>query len=94
MNVQNNDQFCFGWAVTSAIFEPNGRPDRTSSYPDCRQFLNFRDIEVPVRLRDISKFEKYNPQISINVYGLEKIFENNITKYEVVGPLYYSSHKN
>lgn len=94
VNINNNDQFCFGWAVTSAILTPNGPSDETSSYPDCRRFLQFRDIQFPVRLRDISKFEKYNPQISVNVYGLEKIFKDNVTKYEVVGPLYYSLHRN
>lgn len=94
VNIQNNDELCFGWAVTSAICEANGPSNRTSSYPDCRQFLKFKDIQFPVRLRDISKFEKYNPQLSINVYGLEKIFKNNFTKFEIVGPLYYSSYKN
>jgi hypothetical protein len=94
VNVQNDDEFCFGWAVTSAICEPTGLSNRTSSYPDCRRFLQFKDIEFPVRLRDISKFEKYNPQLSINVYGLEQIFKDNVTKYEVVGPLHYSSNKN
>ena len=30
------------------------------------------NIEYPVKITDISKFEKQNPQISINVFSLEK----------------------
>lgn len=80
VNVQNDDEFCFGWAVVSAICEPTGPCNRTSSYVDFRQLLNFRDIEFPVKLSDVSKFEKYNPQISINVYGLEEILEGAATR--------------
>ncbi|KAJ8979671.1 hypothetical protein NQ317_001071 [Molorchus minor] len=35
-----------------------------------------KGINFPVKLRDISKFEELN-NISINVYGLESIFEDN-----------------
>lgn len=93
VNVQNYDEYCFGWAVTSAVCAPNGPSNRTSSYPDCRMFLEFNDIEFPVRLCDISKFEQYNPQISINVYGVEQVFLNNRMKYEIVGPLHYALNK-
>lgn len=93
VNIQNVDNYCFGWAITSALVEPTGAPNRVSSYPDCREFLTFNDIEMPMKLRDIPKFERYNPQISVNVYGLESRFENNQIKYEIVGPLHYSKNK-
>ena len=35
------------------------------------------NIEYPVKIIDISKFEKQNPQIAINVFTLEKSDNNN-----------------
>ena len=94
INVQNNDNCCFAWAVVSAIFcNPTGPSNRTSSYPDFRNLLNFTGIEFPVKLSDIGKFEKNNPRFSINVYGLEQVFKNNSVICEIVGPLYYTDAK-
>ncbi|KAJ8979283.1 hypothetical protein NQ317_004428 [Molorchus minor] len=92
VNVRNRDQCCFGWAVTSALFPPTGECSETSSYPHFSTVLNMKGINFPVKLRDISKFEELN-NISINVYGLESIFEDNKMKYEIVGPLHYSQKK-
>lgn len=92
INVKNNDSYCFGWSVISALFPTNHNSDRTSSYPNFHNHLNFEGIEFPIKLRDIKKFEELN-QISINVYGLESIFENNKLEYEVVGPLHYTFQK-
>ena len=35
------------------------------------------NIEYPVKITDISKFEKQNPQIAINVFALEKSDDPN-----------------
>ena len=43
-------------------------------------------MDFPVRWRDIKKIEEMN-NISVNVYGVESLFENNKLKYEIVGPL-------
>lgn len=95
VNVENQDQCCFGWAIVSAIITPNGDPTQTTSYPNFEQVLEFGDIEFPVKLSDVSKFEALNPQISVNVYTLERNF--SLTKqryqYQTVGPVYYSSGK-
>jgi len=32
---------------------------------------NFEGIGFPVSLKDINKFEKHNPKISVNVFGYE-----------------------
>lgn len=44
VNVQNDDQFCFGWAIISALEQPKHSACITSSYRDFRQILNFGDI--------------------------------------------------
>lgn len=93
VNVQNDDNYCFGWAVVAAICEPHGKRNRTTSYVHPNQCLQFRDIEMPVKLSDIAKFETYNPQISVNVYGLELVFSNKKYQYEIVGPLHYTGNK-
>lgn len=92
VNIENQDQYCFAWAVTSALYPANGRTSDVSSYPHYSRVLNLTGMNFPVKLRDISKFEELN-NISVNVYGLEKKFENNRVKYDVVGPMRYSEKK-
>ncbi|XP_065223826.1 uncharacterized protein LOC135847991 [Planococcus citri] len=86
INIQNEDQACFAWAVISALYprEHFEHPYRTSSYPDYKEVLKFDGIEFPMKLSDIKKFEKINPLISINVFGVEG--------ETVVGPLYFSGN--
>ncbi|CAG7723689.1 unnamed protein product [Allacma fusca] len=73
INIQNEDQACFAWAVIAALYprEYFQHPYRTSSYPDYKEVLKFDGIEFPMKLSDIKKFEKINPLISINVFGVE-----------------------
>lgn len=71
VNVQNvNDELCFHYAVLSAIYTPTEQAHRVSNYAQMisDQVLNFTGIKFPVQLRDITKFEKLNPTISIHVY--------------------------
>jgi len=48
-----------------------------SSYPDYTSVLNLKDIEFPMTLTQIKKFENQN-NISINVYCIEKKKEFSI----------------
>ncbi|XP_071055042.1 uncharacterized protein [Onthophagus taurus] len=84
INIQNADDACFAWAVTSALHEPNGLPQRTSSYPnylDCG--LDYSNIVFPVKLRDIPVFEKQN-KLSINVYGINEYFKDGVMNYDII----------
>ncbi|XP_071052717.1 uncharacterized protein [Onthophagus taurus] len=85
INVQNNDNKCFAWALMSALYQPTGLPQRISSYPDYRETeLKFDCVTFPVPIRDIPKFEEEN-NISINVYGInswyngEKMVDDIVT---------------
>ena len=73
INVQNEDNECFKYAVLSAIHydDIDNHPERVSKYKDYQDELNFSGIKFPVSLKDIDKFGKQNPQ-SINVFGYEK----------------------
>ena len=92
VNVVNQDEYCFAWSITSALFPAVTMPSQISSYPHFSSVLNLTGMNFPVKLRDISKFEELN-NISVNVYGLESKFENKQVKYEIVGPLRYASKK-
>lgn len=69
VNVQNlNDEMCFKWAILSALHPHENNPQRLSHYKQFENELNFRNINFPVNLKDIDKFEQQNNTISINVY--------------------------
>ena len=89
LNIQNNDQKCFTWSILAKIFPPqqSNHTTRVSNYTPYKYQLNMNNIEYPVKITDISKFEKQNPQIAINVFALEKSDDPN-TLY----PLYRTNY--
>ena len=85
INVKNeNDNECFKWAVTSAVFSQEKNAERLSKQmrKDSEKF-DWTGIEFPVSLKQIDKFENNNPY-AINVLGYE---------YAVVYPLRISKKK-
>jgi len=56
--------------VVTALYPTEKYTERESSYPHYTTVLNFTNIEFPMTLKDISKFERLNA-MSINVYGIE-----------------------
>jgi len=77
INVQSMDNACFAWSVVAALHPAERNPERESSYPHYSTVLNFEDIEFPMTLTQIKKFENLN-DISINVYYIEKKKELSI----------------
>ena len=69
INVKNEDNRCFEWAVLSALYPVAHNSDRTMNYRDHLGELNFAGIEFPVKITDINKFERLNQGLSINVFG-------------------------
>ncbi|KAJ8980867.1 hypothetical protein NQ317_008926 [Molorchus minor] len=92
LNIYNKDNACFAWSINASIFPAEGDPQQTTSYPHYDTLLNFRDLEFPMKLKDISKFEKMN-NISVNVFGLESEFRDGKIITEVVGPLHFTSDR-
>lgn len=72
INVKNRDNECFKWAVLSGLFPAGNHCERVSKYKQYESLLNFSGISFPVDLKGISKFEKQNPNISVNVYMFEQ----------------------
>lgn len=71
INVRNYDNQCFKWAVLSALHSNVLNPNFTSSYSSFSDELNFTNIEFPVNIRSVKRFEQLNPTISVNVYHEE-----------------------
>ena len=86
LNVENNDNMCFKWALLSAIHPApkKDNPKRLSNYKPYEEELNFDGIDFPVKMEDIEKFEKHN-NISITLLGWEdnQPFPLRIPQHEV-----------
>ena len=73
INMKNQDNKCFMWCVKRALNPTNNHPERIDKeLMEKEDTLNMKGIEYPVSLKDISKFEKQNPEISITVLGFNE----------------------
>lgn len=72
INVQNyNDNMCFKYSILSKFVHVH--PYRLSSHYDkLNDKYNFSVVTYPVLLKDVKIFEKHNPGVSINIYGIKK----------------------
>jgi len=57
----------FEYSVLSCLYPPKNNLSRVYSYTKHMNTLNFDGIPFPVSVKDIPKFEKQNPNISVNV---------------------------
>ena len=72
INLKNEDDECFRWAVLRAMNPTDKHPHRIDkNLKSKRDQINMDGIEFPVSLKSIDKVEKQNPSISINVFGYE-----------------------
>jgi len=71
INVQNEDERCFEWALLSALHPVERNAHRVSNYAKYRDTLNFEGITFPVGLKDIAKFEALNTHMSVNVISID-----------------------
>ena len=72
INVQNEDNKCFLWCVLRALNPKEHNPQRLDKKLKGKEnTLNMEGIYYPVSLKDLNKFEKQNPTISITVLGYE-----------------------
>ena len=86
VNIKNTkgDQ-CFLWCVLRALNPVERDKERIDSKLKSKiDTVNMGDIHYPVALKDVSKFEKLNPDIAISVYAYDENYS--------VGPLRISEH--
>ena len=73
INMKNKDNKCFMWNVLRVKHPTNDHPERVDKeLMEKENTLNMEGIEYPVSLKDIDKFEKQNPNISISVLGFNE----------------------
>ena len=72
INMKNKDNKCFLWCVLRALNPKENNPQRIDKELKGKEnTLNMEGIEYPVSLKDLNKFEKQNPTISITVLRYE-----------------------
>ncbi|XP_025835997.1 uncharacterized protein LOC112906305 isoform X1 [Agrilus planipennis] len=85
LNIRNDDRRCFVWCLMAHLFPATNKPELVSSYPqELHSFFNLQGIDMPVKIANIPKFERQNPQFSINVFCLDS--KTN----EIGGPIYHT----
>lgn len=74
VNVKNEDQQCFKWAILSALHHEEvdqKSSHRVKQYEKWTDELRFDGIDFPASFRGIDRFEKLNEGIKVNVYGFD-----------------------
>src|SRR5277367_4027974 len=96
INVNNEDNQCFKWAILAALYPAKNNPQRVSNYIKHENKINMGSIPFPVKISDIKKFEKLN-KISVNVFSYDTVWKNRLVKRRVEEiesaefyPLYYN----
>ena len=69
VNVKNADENCFLYALLSVwkYNEIENHRDRPSSYEDYLPLLKYDELQMPMKIKNIPKFEIQNPQFHINI---------------------------
>lgn len=81
VNVKNLDNQCFKWCILAALHPVEDHAERIAHYETFEDELIFsKDLTFPIQLKDISKFEKLNEGISINVYGIDHSHSDESSK--------------
>jgi hypothetical protein len=55
INIRNADDYCFAWAVNSALYPALTNSNKITSYPRYTETLILDDIEFPMKITDIKK---------------------------------------
>ena len=85
INMKNEDDKCFSWSVLRALNPVEKNSHRIDGNLKSKiNTLNMEDIKYPVTLKDVSKFERLNPDIAISVYEYDESYS--------VNPLRISKH--
>ena len=87
INMKNEDNNkCFLWCVLRALNPKDKNAERIDKDLKSKEHtLNMEGIAYPVSLKDINRFEKQNPDISISILGYskdERVYPLRISKKE------------
>ena len=72
INIQNKDNKCFLWCVLRSLHPKDKHDDRLGDLRQYENSLNTKGLTFPMKVKDISKFERLNPDLpSINVFSID-----------------------
>ena len=73
LSIRNKDEKCFLWCVLRYLHPRDKNDFRLTDLKQKENILNTKGIKFPVKLKDISKFEKLNPDLpGINVFSVNE----------------------
>ena len=71
INIKNEDNKCFLWSILRYLHPKEVHGERLCDLKKYENELNFKEINFPVKVKDIRKFEKLNPFLpKINVFSI------------------------
>ena len=71
LNIKNKDNKCFLWCILRYLNPKGKNAELLTDLKQKENSLNTKGIKFPVRVKDISKFEKLNPDLpGINVFSV------------------------
>ena len=73
VNIQNKDEKCFLWCILRYLHPIDKNKERLTDLKKYEFSLNTKGITFPMKLKDITKFEKLNPELpGINVFSVNE----------------------
>ena len=74
VNIQNKDKKCFLWCILRYLHPKESHEERVKDLKKYEFSLNTKSITFPMKLKDITKFEKLNPELpGINVFSVDNM---------------------
>ena len=74
INLKNEDDECFKWAITRALYSVETKSEGIHrKLREKSEVLNWECLKFPVNLIDISKYENRNSLVSVNVFAYQKV---------------------
>ena len=77
VNIQNKDEKCFPWCILRYLHPVDEKYNRITDLKKFENALNTKGITFPMKLSNISKFEKLNPSLP----GIHVFSVNNNKKF-------------
>ena len=69
--MENEDNKCFLWSILRHLHPREKHSPRINDLKKYENDLNFKEINFPVKVKDITKFENQNPDLpGINIFSL------------------------
>jgi len=76
INPQNVNEKCFKWAFFAKFVTGEHKYRVAENYITHEEKFNFNELAFPTPLNNVNIFEKNNPGVLVNVYGLKKPFNH------------------